>query len=375
MMTSRWFAVSALATIMATATPSGAVEFSIVGPRAMGMGGAGVAVTTDSLATYWNPAGLAMERGVDLRVAAGAQVVDRGDLGDILDEIDDVNLGDSSAANQARLQNLLNRLNQPGTSASAAAAGGLYFKGWLGNVAVGMNVSDVATGGTFVSTPASVGLNGGNLSVDGQMALRGLEARQVGMSVAYALANGLLSVGATAKVIQGAAYSSFLNIRGPEGTVDFPSDLSKAKTTTAVGLDLGALVSPLPWLRLGVVAKDINEPTFDSPTGGEFKLTPQFRGGVAVNPYESLTLTVDGDLTVNKTLLLNIKSRVISVGAEQRFGKAFFLRAGALKNVEDSLSTVTPTVGFGFRLLALTVDVGGDTTSAKGAPSHQGRSG
>ncbi|HET9312639.1 MAG TPA: hypothetical protein VFO04_01450, partial [Nitrospira sp.] len=35
-------------------------EFVIVGPRAMGMGGAGVAITTDALATYWNPAGLAM---------------------------------------------------------------------------------------------------------------------------------------------------------------------------------------------------------------------------------------------------------------------------------------------------------------------------
>ena len=37
-----------------------ALEFVTVGPRAMGMGGAGVAVTTDALATYWNPAGLAM---------------------------------------------------------------------------------------------------------------------------------------------------------------------------------------------------------------------------------------------------------------------------------------------------------------------------
>ena len=29
-----------------------AVEFALVGPRAIGMGGAGVAVTTDALATY-----------------------------------------------------------------------------------------------------------------------------------------------------------------------------------------------------------------------------------------------------------------------------------------------------------------------------------
>ena len=38
---------------------SSAVVFVIVGPRAVGMRGAGVAVTTDSLATFWNQAGLA----------------------------------------------------------------------------------------------------------------------------------------------------------------------------------------------------------------------------------------------------------------------------------------------------------------------------
>ena len=42
---------------------SSAVEFVIVGPRAVGMGGAGITATTDPLATYWNPAGL----GGDLR--------------------------------------------------------------------------------------------------------------------------------------------------------------------------------------------------------------------------------------------------------------------------------------------------------------------
>ena len=44
-----------------------ALEFVTVGPRAMGMGGAGVAITTDALATYWNPAGLAMTQTVDIR--------------------------------------------------------------------------------------------------------------------------------------------------------------------------------------------------------------------------------------------------------------------------------------------------------------------
>ena len=58
-------------------SPVHAMEFAIVGPRAAGMGGAGVAVTTDSLATYWNPAGLAMSQTVDIRVQGTLQGIDR----------------------------------------------------------------------------------------------------------------------------------------------------------------------------------------------------------------------------------------------------------------------------------------------------------
>ena len=59
------------------ATPAVAVEFAVVGPRAAGMGGAGVAVTTDAYATYWNPAGLAMVKSMDIRIQGTAQVTDR----------------------------------------------------------------------------------------------------------------------------------------------------------------------------------------------------------------------------------------------------------------------------------------------------------
>ena len=117
---------------------------------------------------------------------------------------------------------------------------------------------------------------------------------------------------------------------------------------------------PFSWLRFGVVGKDINQPTFDAPGGGEFKLTPQVRGGVAVNPYSSLTLTFDGDITSNRALIPGIKSRVLSLGAEQTILSQFIsLRVGALKNVEDASSAVTPTAGFGIRFFALRVDIGG----------------
>ncbi len=336
----------------------GAVEFVIVGPRAMGMGGTGVAVTTDALATYWNPAGLAMQRSVDIRVQVSGQITDRLGIADTLDEIDNIDTSDTSAANQAKLQNLLNRLN--GATVSAAGAAGLYFKGSFGNHAFGFNLSDVATGGQFTPTPLTASVSGSTLTVNGELALRGLEARQVGFSYAYALANQTLSFGATVKIIQGAAYAGSSRVVGSESDLGFTSDLGEPTISTAMGIDAGAIVRPFSWLRIGLVGKDLNQPTFDAPGGQEFKLLPQVRGGVGVNPYSSLTLTFDGDVTSNKTLLPGVKSRMLGIGAEQTvFGGALSLRVGALKNVEDAQSKVVPTAGLGIAIGAFRLDLGG----------------
>ena len=352
--------VSLSAWLLLPQRDANAVEFAIVGPRAMGMGGAGVAVTTDALATYWNPAGLAMAPTIDLRVQASAQGIDRLGVLDTVKQINDTNLNDTSPANQAKVQNLVNRINQPGASLSGIGAGGLYFKGYWGSSAFGFNISDVATSGATVSQPVGVANSGGRLNVTGQFALRGLEARQAAFSYAYAFAERTFAIGATAKVIQGAAYTGLMNVLGADNIDNIRDSFGKAKLSTAIGIDVGAVFRPAPWLRLGVVGKDINAPTFDAPDGEQFKLGPQVRGGIAINPDASLTLTFDGDITVNRTLVPGQKSRVFSVGAEQTILADFLaFRLGAWKDVEDAKTSITPTAGFGIRFFGLRVDIGG----------------
>lgn len=339
------------------ATTVHAMEFAIVGPRAAGMGGAGVAVTTDSLATYWNPAGLAMSQTVDLRVQGSAQVIDR--LG-VINTVKDIHdLDKSNAANIPQAQALANRLNQPGASVSGIGTGGLYFKGYWGNSAFGFNVSDVATSGGFLKTPISV-TGTGPFQVNGQFAVRGLEARQAAFSYAYAFADRTFAIGATVKAIQGAAYTGLLDVNKANESDNIKDSFGRAKLSTAVSVDVGAVFRPTSWLRMGVVGKDLTAPTFDAPDGSRFQLGPQARAGIAVNPDASLTLTFDGDITSNRTLVPGLKSRVLSAGAEQTIlGDFLALRIGVLKNVEDAKSTFTPTAGFGIRFFALRVDIGG----------------
>ena len=338
------------------ATPAVAVEFAVVGPRAAGMGGAGVAVTTDAYATYWNPAGLAMVKSMDVRIQGTAQVTDRLGIGSALHDLKDFNPNDTSSANQAKAQNIANEINRAGATISAIGAAGLYVKGHFGEHAFGFNVSDVATSGAVVSSPLQV-TGTGPINISGQMALRGLEARQVAFSYAYAFADKRFSVGVTAKVIQGAAYNSTTNL---QGGVDpkLLDNFGKAEISTSYGVDLGAMYRPSSWLKFGVVAKDINQPTFDAPGGLQYKLTPQVRGGVAVNPWSTMTITADMDITSNQTLVPGLKSQVLSLGMEQTILSEFLsLRVGTYKNVQDPGSIFTPTAGIGLRIYSFRLDL------------------
>lgn len=356
------FSIRTVAVVLTILLPlqAAAVEFVFVGSRQMGMGGAGVATTTDSLATYWNPAGMAMSKKFDIRIQGGGQVVDRGDVFDALKDINNLNLNDTSAANLARLQRLVDHINRPGTNLTAAASGGFYVKGNFGEHALGFNVSDVATSGGFLRSPVGFTNNGSSVTVNGQFAMNGLEARQTALSYAYAFMDRIFSIGVTGKIIQGAAYTGATNIRGASDDVRVFEDIGRAKISTALGIDVGAMFRPSSWLKMGIVAKDINAPTFDAPNGDQFKLLPQVRTGLAVNPYNSLTLTADVDITKNNTLTPGVYSQVLSLGAEQTvLSELLSFRLGAFKNMQDAKTPFIPTAGFGLRILDLRIDIAG----------------
>src|SRR5207249_11861870 len=186
-----------------------------------------------------------------------AQLIDRGDVKDTLDDINSIDL--TNPANLARLQGLLNTLNS-GTVSGVGAAG-LYWKGYFGDQAFGFNISDVATGGEFAPTPLTASCAPLPCTVNGQLTVRGLEARQAACSYAYAFADHTVSIGATAKIIQGAAYNASVSVFQSNGDISFREDLGKPEISTAIGIDVGAIYRPASWLRFGVVGKDLNQPT------------------------------------------------------------------------------------------------------------------
>ena len=359
---SPWLRIAVVLVASAWPSSGSAAEFVIAGPRAMGMGGAGVAVTTNALATYWNPAGLAMTQTVDIRAQGGGMAIDRLGMGDALHDLENFNTADTSPANLANAQSIADRVNQPGAAVSVNGSAGLYVKGHLGEHAFGFNVSDVATGGGFVSTPVQVSQPGGPgtpITVAGQMALRGLEARQLAFSYAYAFSDKTFAIGITAKVIQGASYNGSTPLEAGSG-VSTTDHFGKPNISTTYGIDLGAIYRPSSWVRFAVVAKDINKPTFDAAGGGELTLEPQVRFGVAINPYSTLTLTADVDATSNKTFVPGVKNQLLSLGLEQTILAEFLsFRIGTFKNMQDASTPFVPTAGLGIRWFNFRADAGG----------------
>jgi hypothetical protein len=204
------------------------------------------------------------------------------------------------------------------------------------------------------------------------MALRGLAARQLAFSYAYAFADKTFAVGVTGKIIQGAAYTNTTNLQGGQDP-DLLNNFGKANISTSYGIDLGAMYRPSSWLRFGVVAKDINQPAFNAPDGSELKLTPQVRGGVAVNPWSTMTMSADMDITSNQTFVPGLKSQVLSLGMEQTILSEFLsFRVGTYKNVQDAGSIFTPTAGIGLRIYSFRLDLGGGYDFNKGGALASG---
>jgi len=95
--------VSMVVVLKMGAVPIFASSFKILGSRPLGMGGAFVAVAEDAIAQYWNPAGFALQKGLDIQIPVGVsmettqglikEVDDLGDVAETVQEIMDTQSG------------------------------------------------------------------------------------------------------------------------------------------------------------------------------------------------------------------------------------------------------------------------------------------
>ncbi len=251
-----------------------------IGSRALGMGGAFVAVADDPSAVYWNPAGLAT-------AGPGGAVIGWSQF----------RTGD---------QTTLPTSSGP-TSRTAFATS-------LGSLPVGI---------AYAKFHESALVR----SANGTLTTETLDTGQYTVTLLQTVAPGIV-VGGNLKYLNATLTTALPGGATTGDSLDLGTT-SGANSSGAFDLDVGVMASS-PHLRIGFVMKNLRQPTFTpaagSATSDPVTLQRTARVGVAVLTGRGPTLAMDVDLvTVD---LMDGSRRMIAFGGEQRLGKKLEARGG-----------------------------------------------
>lgn len=365
------------------AAPAGATPWHVMGPRAMGMGGAQTAIAQGPLASYWNPAGLGQlynttgfEAVLGARGAfAGTVLEGANDLFDIRQSCE----SGGSLCTTANINEALAKFGQPGNGVLVDAGGNASIKVkqavvFVQNLTyVGMTPEvDTAnnTAGTIANNQSKAILTGGSFT-------------EFGLGFGHELWESGLVVGGNVKGIVGrVGYDEQRIVAEDADDSPFSDFDDNSETSFRPGVDLGVLwdvretFPSLPMRpRLAFVGRNINDPEFDQPqaarNAGErdkFPLNSQFRAGAALSPFSFWHLAMDVDLSDNLTPVDGMRSRYISLGTEINLLNRPWLnipvRAGMQKNISGQANEAWSwTGGFGLHFMHVMLDIGGQVSS------------
>ncbi|MEW6363065.1 MAG: conjugal transfer protein TraF [Acidobacteriota bacterium] len=360
---------------MLLASYADAQTFSHFGARAMGMGGAYVAVADDATSVYWNPAGLAVASPREVAVVFEVEGADEHETIDKVDALIDMNLAAHgriiTPEDIAKALDLLEALAEKGSGVSGdtsldfiVAAKGLAFSVLnLGNAsAVPVIDLDILDFDPNSGEPLPTDLP--------TLDFTGVVTNQFVATYALPLLGELLRGGVNVKYIRASSYYSTRLIVDPSNkSLKLRDILDEAthenkRTSSSWGFDVGLLSNLTPEFRIGVVGRDLNEPEFDNVGPWKARLNPQYRMGVAYQVTPALIVAADYDLSKNDEGLPGVAEREFSIGGEGLMANRHLaLRLGTNKNVDIEGSRWEFAAGVGYASRRLVIDFGARSDS------------
>jgi hypothetical protein len=295
-----WSALTSVALVCTLAADSAHAQvMETAGGRALGMGGAFVAVASDSSATWWNPAGIAAGPFVD--IAWARSVTERVE----------------------ELPATRDRTTWFAVATPPAAFS--YYR---------LRITDIQP---FNPTDdPSAGREDRRAGVP----VRSLSASQLGVTFVRTLSPGV-HAGTTLKYIRGTLrHGREDSLASPEDLLALGDDYAGGDAQGRIDLDVG-LLAVAGSIRLGAVVKNLREPEFDAPgltpdaPPNRLRVPRQMRIGVAFDPENAtgVPLTVAFDADVRTYATSSGERRVVAIGVEHWFlTKRVGVRAGGRKN-------------------------------------------
>jgi hypothetical protein len=390
--------IIALASLLVCLIPGSASagEWTFVGARYQGMGGAGVATVNDSLSPYWNPAALGMAQSYDgvlnMDIMASIEgdvlgVIDKledsqSEVNDILARIENGIVPAPDSADEATLDELLvqlAKLGEDGTGVIGTGSAGLNMR-WKKYAVFSRAHTEFAIDPTYDKNNQGITVEDPSiLDNESGARVRGLGVIESGVGYGHSFFDGLLSVGANLKYMHGITYTKFVGYQTIEDAeLDF-GDSNLREESGNFGLDLGLMSKPFDFLQVGLVARNVNSPKFktgrdpsDPNSRKNFTMDAQVRMGAAFFPFSNdiLVIATDLDLTANESdLLEGYKSRLWSLGAEYKIPipvVSIALRAGGYMNAASGADhAFVLTGGLGLKVWLLTLDLAGGLSPAQ----------
>lgn len=196
--------------------------------------------------------------------------------------------------------------------------------------------------------------------------LNGFGLIELPFSYGHAI-NDHIALGGNLKLMTGRVYATEVVVFDNDAEDILENADQNYEESTTFGIDFGALAR-LNAFNFGLVARNLNSPSFDGPTIGSTRfddvtVAPQVTAGVAFIPFKNLIIEMDLDLTSNETTMDEYETRNLAMGIEWDVWRFLALRAGAYKNlVEDDIGWVY-TAGLGFNFWAMRLDMAAAMTS------------
>ncbi|HXE79687.1 MAG TPA: conjugal transfer protein TraF [Vicinamibacterales bacterium] len=296
----------------AAATASPQVPFESVGTRALGMGGAFVAVADDASATYWNPAGLPGIAFFDASFEVGRQT-ETDDHGPVL------------TAGGWRVE----------STRFAIATPVLAFS--YGRLVLG-EVRPAVASPCPCEEPAAV-------------PGRAVHAHNMGVTLVQSVTDWVV-LGSTLRLLRAGAEPAPVDAEAPVEEAVRHVAQRDVSLSSRFDADIGALA----WigrLRLGLVARNLTAPEIET-SSGTLEIERQVRAGLSVGGEPARgqrpwAVALDADLTT--IALPDGRRRSLALGAERWWGnRSVALRGGArVQTVDDARPAVSGGISVALR--------------------------
>ena len=393
------------------------MEFEPLGFKAIGMGGAGVAVAGGSNSAYYNPALLTnhkytveieTEAGIGMREINLINPIDKltnnYELSKTIDVIKDhapisgSNKKDPYRAD-LKIQGALNEIYKLSLGNGLTISPTASFSAQIGNFALGIyGVSEFSAtanidrehlylifkddkndGGYYYYYPEDDTYGATDKTTYQKHSLEyaldnnltyinvksiGLAEVPISYATSFNVPGATVSIGMNLKYIAAISYKNILSLDSDNDEIENSLN-NNQKTSSNISTDIGILLSS-DEISFGLIGKYLNSPKFKFYDGEKYKISPMYRGGVALEATDYLTLALDFDLTQNSTFIKDYKSQYIGGGIDFHPASWFSLRGGMMRNIVQDEEGMIFTAGLGLGLKWFQLDLAAQISDKTG---------